>query len=128
MTFIEEQQTFTFMAPAITRQKSLQKGIIPVKYKGDLVVYLLHFPPIGGAKHKISHYLGSCKDLKRRLQQHRQGRKEKASAITCALKHQKIPFRVGHVWEGVNREFERYVKSWQNHKRFCEICQDVPFF
>ena len=123
-----KQQTFFFSAPEITRQESLQKGIIPDEYRGDLVVYLLHFPPIGGQKHKISHYLGCCKDLSRRLQQHRRGKKEEASAITHALKNQKIKFHVGHVWAGVNREFEHYVKSWQNHKRFCEICQDVPFF
>jgi predicted GIY-YIG superfamily endonuclease len=127
-----EQQTFSFkdidIEPTITRQKALQKGIIPDEYKGDLTVYLLHFPPMGGNKHKILHYIGSCKDLKRRLRQHRKGHKGNSSAITAALKAKRLKFHVGHIWEGVNHDFEYYIKSWRMHKAFCEICQDVPFF
>lgn len=125
---MKKQLTFGFMPPKETKLDQLRRGHIPPEYQGDLVVYLLHFPPMGGESHKISHYLGSCKELKSRLRQHLRGKKN-AAKITAALKERGIRPECVMKWEGVNRAFERYLKSWRGHKQFCPYCSgDVPFF
>ena len=123
----QHQETFSFLKPKKCRLDCLRQGDIPEEFKGDLTVYLLHFSELmGSEKHAISHYIGVCKDLKRRLKQHRRGKN--GSAITNELKKRKIKFYCVQEWENVNRSFERYLKSWRNHKQFCPNCQDVPFF
>jgi predicted GIY-YIG superfamily endonuclease len=125
--FQDGQTHFDFFTPKTTRLEAIQRGEIPEEYRGDLTVYLLHFRrPVGSEKHSARHYVGVCQDLRQRLKQHRRGKN--GSAITNELKRRKIGFITGHVWTGVNREFERYIKAWKHHSKFCEICQDVPFF
>jgi predicted GIY-YIG superfamily endonuclease len=122
------QISFSFIQAKETRLEAIRKGHIPEEFRGDQIVYLLHFAPFRSEKHQIGHYVGVCSDLKRRLKQHRKGNKKNSSAITAELKRRKIKFHLGHVWHGVNRDFERSLKSWGKHCLFCETCQDTPFF
>lgn len=124
---MKSQLLFPFVAPKERKLDQIRRGTIPPEYQGDLVVYLLHFPPMGGESHKISHYLGSCKELKSRLRQHLRGKQ--GAKITQALKEKGIRPECVQTWQGVNRQFEKYLKSWRNHKYFCPYCSgDLPFF
>jgi len=124
---MRSQLTFGFMPPKETKLDQLRRGTIPPEYQGDLTVYLLHFAPMGGESHKISHYLGSCRELKARLRQHLRGKKN-AAKITAELKKRGVKPECVMTWHGVNRQFERYLKSWGGHKHFCPVCNDLPFF
>ena len=124
---MKNQLFFPFVETKERKLDALRKGIIPAEYQGDLTVYLLHFPPMGGESHKISHYLGSCRELKTRLRQHLRGKG--GAKITAALKERGVKPECVMTWRGVNRQFEKYLKSWRNHKHFCPYCSgDLPFF
>jgi predicted GIY-YIG superfamily endonuclease len=134
--FSPTQASFFFAPPKLRKLDRLRQGILPDAWRGTCTVYLLHFHrPIGNLKNRhgtARHYVGIVRSadpyaLKKRLWQHRKGYLN-ASKITRALFQQGIGFHVGHVWRGVAPEFERVIKDWKNHKAFCEICQDVPFF
>jgi predicted GIY-YIG superfamily endonuclease len=133
MTNLRTQESFTFYhqfpvsRTPTTRLAQLRKHIIPQEYRGDKVVYLLHFAPFGTANQSISHYLGITENLSRRLAEHRKGYKYFCT-ITHELKRRGIAFCVAMTWEHVNDAFEIYLKSWGKHKLFCPLCQNVPFF
>lgn len=124
---MKNQLFFPFVEPKETKLDQLRRGNIPPEFAGNLTVYLLHFPPMGGESHKISHYLGSCKELKTRLRQHLRG-KRNAAKITAELKRRGVKPECVMKWEGVNRAFEKYLKSWGGHKHFCPLCNGLPFF
>lgn len=125
---MKNQLFFPFVEPKERKLDALRKGVVPAEYAGDRVVYVLHFSqPMGGEKHTIRHYVGSCQSLKDRLRQHRRGKN--GARITQALKEKGISIECVHSWSGVSRAFERYIKSWRNHKNFCPYCSgDLPFF
>jgi len=130
------QLHFAFTPPKLRKLDTLRRGLLPADLRGDCTVYLLHFHQVIGnldSRHGTArHYVGIVRSLdpdalRRRLWQHKKGYAN-GSKITRAFFEQGIGFHVGHIWTGVSSEFERVVKDWKNHKDFCEICQDVPFF
>lgn len=142
MNFYEGQQTFSFLPPKLTKVEHLQKGHIPPGYKGDGLVYLLHFAeeiggdhPKGKARHYVGYVHGSHFELRRRLNQHAKGYKN-SSKLTRYLFEQGISFDLGMAWEGVSPDFERVIKDHRKHKDFCLCCENesrsqdeaIPFF
>lgn len=134
--FSPTQASFFFAPPKLRKLDRLRQGILPDVWRGTCTVYLLHFhQQIGNLEKRhgtARHYVGMVAStdpgaLRKRLYCHRKGYAN-ASKLTRALFQQGIGFDVGHVWQGVSRDFERVIKDWKNHKDFCEICQDVPFF
>lgn len=86
------------------------------------IVYGLHFEkPIGSSKHKAQHYIGSCINLRQRLNEHWTGKAR--CAITKAFYDKHIPFTLAFVRSG-DRKVERQLKNQHNHKRFCSICKE----
>ena len=88
-------------------------------------VYLLHFEQrIGG---RASHYIGFTQNLCRRLREHRRKRKStNKCALTRTANQREIRWVVAKVWNA-NRDFETYLKQQKNAKRYCPICQGIPF-
>ncbi|HEY9906377.1 MAG TPA: hypothetical protein V6D18_02060 [Thermosynechococcaceae cyanobacterium] len=82
-------------------------------------VYLLHFSKPISPAHTTRHYLSYTKNLKKRLQQHRDG---KGSRLCEVALERGIGFEVAKVWEG-DRTLERQLKSQKNAPRFCPVCQ-----
>ena len=83
-------------------------------------VYLLHFD---APLEHTQHYIGSCEDLARRLDQHSHGR---AAQLTRRFAAARIGFVVGAVWEYATRlearRAERRVKGAGSARRCC-ICR-----
>lgn len=81
----------------------------------DEVVYLLHFSsPLAHARH----YLGTAKDLERRLKQHRAG---KGARICAVAVEQGIELILARTWRG-GRRLERALKNQHNAPRLCPVC------
>jgi len=89
-----------------------------------VTVYLLHFEePIAHAKH----YLGSAKDLKQRLKQHRQGR---GARLLEVAKEKGINFKVSRVWTTKNdkRDLEKKLKARKNSPCLCPFCSTTAAY
>lgn len=96
-------------------------------------VYLLHFDideheKIAPEREDASkpfharHYLGWAEDAQARIQQHYEG---DGAKLTQALKRKGITFTVARVWDNVDRNFERRVKSQGGLSRWCPICHKL---
>lgn len=81
-----------------------------------MTVYLLHFEQ---RLYHAGHYIGSARDLERRLQQHRSGQ---GARLMQVLQEEGIPWHVARTWEG-GYSLEKYLKRQKNGPRFCPICQ-----
>lgn len=89
-----------------------------------MTVYLLHFEtPIKHAKH----YLGSAKDLNKRLEQHRTGRGARLLAVAKDLG---INFKVSRVWhcQDGKRDLEKKLKARKNSPCLCPFCNTTADF
>lgn len=77
-------------------------------------VYLLHFTdPIAPGRHTTQHYIGTAKDLARRIEAHARGRYNDGSgcARLCAVaKERGIGFKVARLWRG-GYELEKRLKN-----------------
>ena len=82
-------------------------------------VYLLHFERPISPKHTCQHYLGYADDIERRIEEHRNGR---GARLTAVAKERGIGFRVVRVWEGADRQFERSLKNRKNAPKLCPCC------
>jgi len=81
------------------------------------VVYLLHFDK----KYKhAGHYLGWTNNLQKRLQQHKDGTRERC-VLTHVLKLNGIGWKCVRTWEGT-RARELTIKSYKNNRRLCPVC------
>jgi predicted GIY-YIG superfamily endonuclease len=90
------------------------------KYRYIGTVYLIHFHrPLGNERKVARHYIGFTKDLDKRLVRHKAGQ---GAAIMAAVEERQIPYRVVRTWTG-DRYFERSLKRFRDHKRFCPICK-----
>ena len=78
-------------------------------------VYLIHFDR--PYKH-AQHYLGSTSNLKRRLQEHREGHGGRLMAV---ITQAGITWRLARTWEG-GHVLERRFKRWHGGKKLCPIC------
>jgi predicted GIY-YIG superfamily endonuclease len=79
-------------------------------------VYLIHF----NEKYKhAGHYTGSCSNLKRRLEKHREGR---GARLMEVITQAGIEWTVAATWKG-DRELERKLKKRHGANRFCPICK-----
>jgi putative endonuclease len=81
--------------------------------------YLLKLSkPLGTTKHSARYYLGSCTNLNKRIEQHKQGT---AAAFTRAAKDKGICFEVVRVWTVKTiqeaRQLERNLKNYKNHAK-----------
>jgi predicted GIY-YIG superfamily endonuclease len=85
------------------------------------VVYLVHLQTRLGSSHargSAGHYVGTTKDLDRRLATHREG---KGAKILAAANRQGIAYDVVRTWPG-GREVERQLKRQRNAPRMCPRC------
>ena len=93
-----------------------------MRYFGP-VCYLLHFDvKIGNPDNprgQAQHYLGSCKHLPTRMQQHLRG---EGARLTQVLRERNIGFVIARVWPG-DRAFERKLKRRKAGPRLCPICR-----
>ena len=81
-----------------------------------MLCYLIHFDqPYKHARH----YLGSTRDLERRLERHRDG---SGARLLQVLNQQGIGYTVARTWEG-GRAKEIELKAQKNAPRLCPICQ-----
>ncbi|HUV88168.1 MAG TPA: endonuclease [Anaerolineae bacterium] len=81
-----------------------------------MIVYLLHFQePYKHARH----YLGFCKDLTARLEQHRNGTGARLLSVVQAAG---ISWIVARTWDG-GRDLERRLKARKNSPKLCPICR-----
>ena len=81
------------------------------------VVYLLHFDK--KLKH-AGHYMGWTTDLKKRLREHRSGRRERC-VLTSVLCFKGIGWRVVRLWDGP-LSFEKELKRKKNNRLLCPVC------
>jgi predicted GIY-YIG superfamily endonuclease len=84
------------------------------------MVYILHFNvPIAHARH----YTGYCKDIARRLAQHRMGRdgKHGGARLTQVACERGIDFQLVYLEPGTRAD-ERRLKRAKNAPRLCPIC------
>jgi len=84
------------------------------------MVYLLHFTP--RYKH-AGHYIGSTKDLMRRLKEHREGR---AARLTSVVIANGGFWRLARVWDTPPEgdwSLEKRLKAMGGAKRICPICK-----
>ena len=89
------------------------------------VCYLLHFDrPYVSANGKgmAGHYLGSTKNLKRRLAEHAAGRGARLLAVVQAAG---IGWELARLWPG-GRARERQLKRQGGHARLCPLCGVSP--
>lgn len=94
-----------------------------------MAVYILRFDrPLGNSRHpngRAKHYIGYAKDtrLYQRLHQHRAGR---GSAIMRACYERGIDFEPVHVFWGMERTFERWLKNKKETPRLVERIEKNP--
>ncbi|MBF2074551.1 MAG: GIY-YIG nuclease family protein [Synechococcales cyanobacterium C42_A2020_086] len=73
--------------------------------------------PLGSAKHQARYYLGSCIDLKKRMEQHQSGN---GAAMLRAANQQGITYQVCKSLRPATateaRRLERKLKAHKNHK------------
>ncbi len=81
-------------------------------------VYLLHFDAPISDRHTAQHYIGSCGDLRQRLQQHRE---HPDARLLQVARERHITFRLAATWPG-DRQTERRLKNRKEGKRLCPIC------
>ena len=80
------------------------------------VCYLLHLDrPLRHSKH----YLGTAKDLQKRLAKHAQG---KGARMLEVCKERGIGFKLVRTWEG-GRTLERKLKRRKEGPRLCPCCR-----
>lgn len=89
----------------------------------DEFVYLLHFQKPISERHTCQHYIGTCRDLATRVQQHEHG-SSSAARLTQVAHERHIPFTVARVWRG-GRELERYLKRRKNTPKLCPFCAET---
>lgn len=96
------------------------------KKKKTVYIYLLHLRhPLGGDKHKASHYLGASVHPQVRLQEHRDCRAD--CRFTEAAVVRMIDFDMVRVWESPDGyDSERRLKKMKNHGRYCPVCNSTP--
>lgn len=83
-----------------------------------MTVYLIHFKrPLAHARH----YLGSCEDLEKRLERHRQGR---GARLMEVIKERGIEWECVRTWEG-GRDVERKLKNQKHAWRHCPVCRQT---
>jgi predicted GIY-YIG superfamily endonuclease len=83
-----------------------------------VTVYLLHFDkPYKHARH----YLGSTKNLKIRLAEHRA---ERGARLMEVISQAGISFTLARTWRG-GRKVERRLKNQKNAPKLCPICRGV---
>jgi len=82
------------------------------------IVYLLHF---ARPYHHARHYLGTTKDLAKRLTLHREG---KASSLMAAVARAGIDWICIRTWQG-SFPLEKKLKRSKCSPRFCPICSQV---
>jgi predicted GIY-YIG superfamily endonuclease len=90
----------------------------------DTFVYLIHFdrPLVRSTGVKVLHYIGSTKDLDRRLlQEHRRKEKKGGAPLLRRANQLGIGWQVAKIWQA-RREFEFLLKKQRNHRRFCPVC------
>ena len=129
------QTHFSFFAPNISKLERIRKGILRPEWQGTCQVYLLHFHDEIGSENtrgRAQHYIGMVASpysyvLQKRLYCHKKGYAN-GSRLTRAFFIQGIGFEVGHIWTGVNAQFERIVKDLHKSWAVCEVCADIPFF
>ena len=89
----------------------------------DMITYLLHFATrIAPGRHTTQHYIGSCEDLARRIQQHRTGQGSRLCEVALA---RGITFTVARTWESPDRSLERKLKNRHNGPGLCPICAEA---
>lgn len=91
----------------------------------DTYVYLIHLDAPLRRRNgvKVSHYLGSTKDLDRRLlKEHQRKYKKGGAALLRRANQLGICWRVAKIWQA-SRELETLLKKQRHHRRFCPICQ-----
>ena len=81
----------------------------------DETIYLLHFQQ---KYFHAQHYLGSTKDLTRRLEEHRSGHGSKLIRAVIAAG---IDFQLVRTWPGGRTE-ERRLHNRNNSPKLCPIC------
>ena len=82
-------------------------------------VYLLHFDRPVNPTRPARHYLGSAKNLKTRLAEHRNGQGARLMAVT---KERGIGWQLARTWDG-DRKTERKLKRRKNAPRLCPVCR-----
>lgn len=91
-------------------------------------VYLIHLEqPLNymtwsGKRVHGQHYLGWTKDLKRRIKEHRAGKKA-ASRFLAEAKRQGISWKVVRTWENATQYDEWKLKAWKHHACLCPNCK-----
>lgn len=90
-----------------------------MSYLGN--VYLIHFDaPFKGCRH----YIGFTNYLEKRVQYHKAGT---GSRLLRAVSAAGINYEVVRVFKKVDRNFERYIKSWKESAAFCPLCRPHTF-
>lgn len=82
------------------------------------IVYLIHFQT---AYKGARHYIGSTKDLTKRVEHHRAGTGAK---LLKAINLAGIDWEVVRTWAG-GRQEERALKNRKKASHFCPVCQEL---
>lgn len=94
----------------------------------DTFVYLIHLntPLTRSNGVKVAHYVGSTRDLDRRiLREHPRKKRKGGAALLRRANQLGCDWQVAKIWQA-SREFERLLKQQRNHRRFCPMCQAKP--
>ena len=88
-----------------------------------LTTYLLHFsePIPRDQRGMVQHYLGSAKNLSKRIREHESGTRA-AGRLPQVFKERGIGFVVARTWTG-GRDVERKLKNRKNAPRLCTVCR-----
>lgn len=87
-----------------------------------MYVYLIHFTRPISPDSPCRHYVGFCKDLAARIQQHERGN---GARLLEVAGERGIAWRVARVWRGSRRD-ERAIKDRHNTPRYCPLCNPNP--
>ncbi len=82
----------------------------------QVIVYLIHFER---PYYHAQHYLGSTRDLARRVEQHRSGA---GSPLLAAVTLAGIPWQVVRTWRNAGRIGERDFKRLHCNPSLCPVC------
>lgn len=85
-----------------------------------MAVYLIHF---NEKLHHAQHYIGYTKDVKKRIEKHRNGN---GAALLRYLNKVGILYKIVKIWKEAGPEIEQYLKRQKNTKRYCPICTNKP--
>lgn len=68
------------------------------------------------------HYIGFAEDIHNRFKQHLEGN---GSPMLREAVRRGIKLRVGRIWVGMGRQFERNLKNYKQSHRWCVHCKEA---